>query len=270
MGIRIVLVATLAALVLAGCAKKEAPVDVAAEAPAGDSTDAADAAGDAATAADDVAAAAGDAADTPGDAVDAGAAAGAAGDTVGDAALRAVDSILAKLALANIAFNVPETINVHDTALIQLKLSQQTSIDDLKQRITAAGAKEGAQIRVSDAMEARLTGSEFAITAITPERQAVSQKEDTEWKWEVKPTGRGPHSLHLTVSAIVYINGESTPRTILSFDKVIEVEVTWLQRAGSFVDENWQWLWATFLIPLAGLLWNRKPIRRLRRRLQPR
>jgi hypothetical protein len=31
-------------------------------------------------------------------------------------------------------------------------------------------------------------GPNFAITQVTPEQQAVTQGEVTEWKWEVKPT----------------------------------------------------------------------------------
>jgi hypothetical protein len=137
-------------------------------------------------------------------------------------------------------------------------LSLETPTEELKQMIEAAGEKEGAQIRVSDRMEARLSGPNLAITAITPEIQAVSRIDFTEWKWEVKPTGHGRHNLHLTVSALLDVDGASTPRVIRTFDKVLEVGVAWDQRVGSFVEENWQWLWAAILVPLAGWLWKRK------------
>jgi hypothetical protein len=137
-------------------------------------------------------------------------------------------------------------------------LGLATPTDELKQMIEAAGEKEGARIRVSDRMEARLTGPNFAITAITPEIQAVSRTDITEWKWEVKPIIDGHQRLHLTLSALLSVDGASTPRAIRTFDEIIEVEVAWHQRVGSFFAQNWQWLWAAVLIPVAGWLWKRK------------
>ena len=137
-------------------------------------------------------------------------------------------------------------------------LDLKTPVDQLKQMIEAAGEKQGAQIRVSDRMEARLSGANFAITAITPEIQAISQSNITEWKWEVKPTSDGRHYLHLTLSALLSINGTSTPRAVRTFDQMIEVEVVWYQRIESFFDKNWQWLWAAILVPITAWLWNRR------------
>ena len=169
-----------------------------------------------------------------------------------------VDRLLKGLPTGNFAFNVPTTMNVRDTALIQVLLSLKTSIDDLKQKIQATGEKQGASIQVSDRMEARLSGSNFDITAVTPETQAVSQTQITEWKWEVKPRSTGHQYLHLTLSVLLDVDGTSTPRSFDAFDKVIDVEVTWSQRTRSFFENNWQWLWAAVLVPIAGWLWKRK------------
>lgn len=171
--------------------------------------------------------------------------------------LSAVDRILEQLKFGNIAFNAPKTMSFRDTAVIELMLGLKAPIDELKRMIEAAGEKEGARIRVSDRMEARLSGPNFAITAITPEIQAVSQRDITEWKWEVKPSSDGRHYLHLTLSAILSVEGASTPRVIRTFDKVIEVKVAWHQRVGSLLEKNWQWMWAAILVPIAGWLWKK-------------
>ncbi len=169
--------------------------------------------------------------------------------------LSAIDRALESMGFGNIAFNAPRSMNLHTTAPIQLVLGLAKPIDELKQMIEAEGEKEGARIRVSDRMEARLSGSNFAITAITPEIQSISRSDVTEWKWEVKPNSEGHQHLHLTVSALLSVDGTSIPpRTVRTFDKVIEVEVTLYQRVGSFFEDNWKWLWAAVLAPLVGWL----------------
>lgn len=174
--------------------------------------------------------------------------------------IEAFDRILETMQFGNIAFNVPTAMNMRDTASIQLMLSLVTPTEELKKMIEAEGLKEGAHIQVSDRMEARLSGSNFAITAVTPEVQAVSRQTTTGWKWDIKPLSEGKQYLHLTLSALISVDGTSTPRAIRTFDKIIEVEVTWQQKATQFLENNWQWLWAVILAPIAGWLWKkRKP-----------
>lgn len=171
--------------------------------------------------------------------------------------LCSVDRILASMDWANIAFNCPQTINLHETAQIKLLLSLQKSIDELRAAITAGGEREGARVKVLNRMEARLSGPNFQITAITTEEQAVGSIETVEWKWEIKPTTTGHHSLHLTLTALFNIDGATTRRNIRTFDRMIDVEVTTGQRVTEFFRKNWQWLWAAVLLPVAGWLWKR-------------
>ncbi len=172
--------------------------------------------------------------------------------------LAAVDRILERMEPANIAFNSPKSMNLHDTAVIQLLLGVETSIKELKQLVEAEGEKAGASIRVSNRMEARLTGPNFSITSITSEIQAVSRTGVINWRWEIKPKNIGRQFLHLTLSAILNVEGVTTPRTIRTFDKVIEVQVTWNQKVMRFVKNNWQWLWAVMVAPIAGWFWKRR------------
>lgn len=169
-----------------------------------------------------------------------------------------VDRLLEEMEFGTIAFNVPTNINIDDSPQIQLLLSLSETVEKLKQSITEEGEKIGATIRVNDRMEARLSGYLFEITAITPETQAVSKRQQTEWKWEIHPKKKGKHKLHLTLTALLEIDGKSRPRAIRTFDKVIEVNVTATQKIGLFFENNWQWLWAAILVPVAGWLWKRK------------
>jgi hypothetical protein len=169
-----------------------------------------------------------------------------------------VDALLARMAIGSIAFNVPESLNVKETAVIQLLLSATAALEDLQRELSAPGAAVGARVRISERMEAHLSGPEFDITAITPETQAVSRQIDTEWKWEIKPKRAGRHALHLTLSALVSVEGETTPRTIKTFDRDIIIEITAVQRAAAFFAKNWQWLWAAILVPVVTWWWKRR------------
>src|SRR5262245_27071665 len=105
--------------------------------------------------------------------------------------MSAVDRILETLELRHIAFNTPATIPFGDPAIIQLLLSTQESMETLQGMLHAVGETTAARIRVSNEMEARLTGQGFKIAVITPEAQAVSGAEVTEWQWEIEPTKGG-------------------------------------------------------------------------------
>jgi hypothetical protein len=168
-----------------------------------------------------------------------------------------VDELLEKMEFGAIAFNVPTNINIDSSHQIQLKLSIAETVEALKQSITDEGRKYGTTIKVSDRMEARLSGYMFDITAISDEVQAVSKSEQTSWKWEIHPKKEGKHKLHLTLTALLEVDGYSTPRTIRTFDRLIVIDVSFTQKIRLFFNNNWQWLWATILVPIAGWLWKR-------------
>ena len=184
-----------------------------------------------------------------------------------------IDQILESMSFGNIAFNVPPTMNLNETAIIKLLLSPKIPVENLKQKIKEAveigGASkpgiQGASIRISWHMAARLSGTHFIITAVTPETQAVARNYVTEWKWEVKPQEKGLHHLHLTLSALVNLEGESATRTIKTFDKKIKVKVNLFQKTIMLMGQDWwKWFWVAILVPLFGWLWKRWPLRKRR------
>jgi hypothetical protein len=168
-----------------------------------------------------------------------------------------VDDVLDQLETGNVAFNAPQRLNLEETAVIHLALSLSKTIADLKELITEDGEVVGHAVQVSDRMEARLTGPNFAITAITPEVQAVGRSGMTEWRWEVTPKLEGKHNLHLTLTAIIDVDGRQTQRSIRTLDYEIEIFVTWKQSLEAFLKKYWQWVWAAVLLPLIGWCWKK-------------
>lgn len=174
--------------------------------------------------------------------------------------LDSVDRVLGSMIWANIAFNAPQKISLADKAQIQLLLSIQQSMEELRGLIVADGNQEGATIKVSNQMEARLTGQEgsFKILKITPEEQAVGSIGTFEWKWEVEPLMPGVHTLYLSLIAHFSVDGVPTRKSIRTFEKKIEVEVSSGQWVLQFLEKNWQWLCTTILVPAAVLLWTQR------------
>jgi hypothetical protein len=164
-----------------------------------------------------------------------------------------IDRALEAQPLASAAFNAPTELRIGDSAVIQLLLSLGKPISDLQAELTEIGEREGARVRVAPLMEARLTGGGFRIEALTPERQPVGRTTDTEWRWEVEGTEGGSQRLHLSLSALITVEGERTPRAVRTFDQEIEIRVTFRQRITGFIGDNWQWLWAALVVPLLGL-----------------
>ncbi|MBD3273748.1 MAG: hypothetical protein GF372_00455 [Candidatus Marinimicrobia bacterium] len=79
---------------------------------------------------------------------------------------------------------------------------------------------------------------------------AASQSERTEWRWDITATENGTHQLHLTLSALIPVDGQPTHRTIRTFDHVITVHVSLGERIAVFLSDNWQWIMSALLIPL--------------------
>jgi hypothetical protein len=170
-----------------------------------------------------------------------------------------VERAVARMQRASISYNAPTDLHLGETVEIQLLLAPRRTVAQLKDELTAIGERRGRQIKFSNRMEARLTGSSFKIESIGSELRAVNPGTTTAWRWEVEPTEAGQHELHLTLSALLFVEGVSTPYEVETFDTEIKVNVTWFDRAGDFVSGNWTWLWSVILFPLgAWLVHNRR------------
>ena len=87
--------------------------------------------------------------------------------------------------------------------------------------------------QVSKTVEARLSGSGFAITAMTPVQQTISPLTENTWRWSVTPLTSGSQELTFDIYAID--DGPAVP--LRTFHNSVTVQVTGLNRAIAFADQ---------------------------------
>ena len=166
-----------------------------------------------------------------------------------------VAQAVAGLGKASIVYNAPTSLQLGETTEIQLLLSPRQTVAQLKKKLTGIGSQHGLTVRFSSRMTAYLEGAHFNIHLINGSAlKAVNPGATTAWRWEVEPTKTGQRSLHLSLYALVFVEGESTPYEVKTFDTELKVNVTWFDRAREFVSGNWQWLWTVILFPVGAWL----------------
>jgi len=170
--------------------------------------------------------------------------------------LGVVDEVVSRLEWGNIAFDTPTKMKFEEPKIVELLLSPTKSAQELQSSLKSHEQTESARIQISNRMEADLSGLGFKIEALVPQEQAVFRGRTTQWRWEVTPTKDGDHNLYLTLSAIINVSNQKVPLVMRTFDRRISVEVSVGQRISTFVDSNWQWLWASILVPLSPFLWK--------------
>jgi hypothetical protein len=147
-----------------------------------------------------------------------------------------VDPSVQNREVATIALNTPRQMNLNETAVVELLLGLTTPSNELEKKFETVGVKEFARIHVSERMEARLTGTNFAVVATAQEEQAIPRTDVAGWKWKVKPTSEGRHTLHLTVSALDQIEEGPAQRVLRALDKWISIEVAGQRPLWSYTD----------------------------------
>ncbi len=178
-----------------------------------------------------------------------------------------VDETLKGLNWGNIVFNAPETMKYAQPQLVELLLSPSISVEAMQAQLTQKAGAASAKIQIANRMEALLKKDRdqaFSISSLSPDLQAVASQQVTRWQWEVVPTQPGRQELHLVLLAHIDVAGSDTPYVIKTFDRTIVVNVTAGQRSVEFIQNNWQWLWAAIVVPVAGYLWTRRKKRRHR------
>ncbi|MEP6922382.1 MAG: hypothetical protein ABI967_14750 [bacterium] len=153
---------------------------------------------------------------------------------------------------------------------IQARISFREIGSALAEGMRGTGKPQEEPLRVSEIMNVTLTGdgNAFLIQRIGEEEQVVAGKEYAQWEWRVTPLESGNQTLTLAATAKIFLpeRGEK-PIYYKALEKSIYVKVDRWYSLSQFIANNWQWLWAVVVVPLAGrLLWGGWRKRKTRRR----
>lgn len=168
------------------------------------------------------------------------------------------ESIVRQLFSASMVFSVPTEVNIEEDAKVQLIIDPSKEVADIEKNITVKGAKTGQTIKISKVIIASISAPNFDVTQVTPEEQVISSDSPTEWLWSLKPKTTGEHSVNVTITAIVSVDGKERKHHIKTFDKTVTVVVKPQQVATSWAEDNWEWLFSTLVIPIGAWAWNKK------------
>lgn len=104
---------------------------------------------------------------------------------------------------------------------------------------TAADALPGrgnivtGEARVSDRVEARVSGANFEIVPMSPAIQSLSPLTENVWRWSVMPLSAGDHDLVFEIYAI----DQDTVVPLRTFRNTVTVQVSGINRAIAFADQ---------------------------------
>ena len=171
-----------------------------------------------------------------------------------DAALAQDSAQIDALVQGSAAVSAPDKGRVGESFIAYLRVSPDklaTVLAQLKADHPEDAVQKGQGIRLTPRMTATASGEGLAVSPKEGQVQAVSSTETTEWQWQVTPTTSGVHTLTVTLTGSLNVQGQDTPRNFLAANQTIEVPVS----IPSFFQQNWQWLVSTLALPAIGALW---------------
>ncbi len=154
-----------------------------------------------------------------------------------------IDQALRASLPATIAYNVPQSMRLNDTASLELLLNPSVAPSELEAQITQDGEVITANIQITPRMRAVLIAQEadtFVIRSMhASDEQLVSPTQTTKWSWDVTAKKGGIHRLTLQIHRFISVNGAEEWRLVEAYRRDIEVQVTMAQR---LLMLDWKWI----------------------------
>lgn len=161
------------------------------------------------------------------------------------------------------AVSAPASARSGDTFFVFLRVAPdklpsllQSMTQDFPENETVVGDGD---IRLTPKMTASVSGTGFKVTSQGELTQVVSATESTTWAWEVEAIKSGLNTLSFTLSGTVMVDGQPAPRNFFHYRQKVDVAVgLW-----GLVQDKWEWVIGTLILPGLGLLWKSWPWRKL-------
>lgn len=145
----------------------------------------------------------------------------------------ATDAFIESLKTVPLAHETPASAEYKRAFDVTLAIDS-TGDDTAADALSGRGNVRESEVLVSERVEARLSGANFAIVAMSPEIQTLSPLTENTWRWSVTPLTAGSHDLVFEVFAI----DEDSVVPLRTFRDTVTVKVSGLNHAVAFADQT--------------------------------
>ncbi|KCZ58903.1 hypothetical protein [Hyphomonas chukchiensis] len=143
------------------------------------------------------------------------------------------EAFMESLQTVPVAHETPRTAEykrAFDVTLALDATGDDTAVDALPNR---GGNIVTGEAKVSERVEARLSGANFEIVEMSPGIQKLSPLTENVWRWSVMPLSAGDHDLVFEIYAI----DQDSVVPLRTFRDTVTVQVSGLNRAIAFADQ---------------------------------
>lgn len=143
------------------------------------------------------------------------------------------EAFMESLQTVPVAHETPKTAEykrAFDVTLAIDATGDDTAVDALPNR---GGNIVTGEAKVSERVEARVSGANFEIVELSPGIQKLSPLTENVWRWSVMPLSAGDHDLVFEIYAI----DQDSVVPLRTFRDTVTVQVSGLNRAIAFADQ---------------------------------
>ncbi len=166
--------------------------------------------------------------------------------------IKELNEELGRVSIGQIVFNPCRQMKQGVSERVTVRISKDIT-SDLVTSLKGRGVTVNELIDVYEVMVVNLTGDDFTITELSESEQLVAGKGFTEWAWNITSTKSGTKTLHLHVTLRINLANSVKNKDHPVIDRDISVEVNPLYSVKLFLENNWQWVIASLLIPIIAV-----------------
>jgi hypothetical protein len=141
------------------------------------------------------------------------------------------------------------------TERVEVRIASGTEFDEmLTEGLRGSGEPRTEQIRTATRMTVRLSSSDekkLAVEALSDATQLVSSTVPAHWDLDIKAISAGTHTLRLSVTCILDLDGRDVSHAPPVIDREIRVMVAPVFSLKRWLTAHWRWI-VTTLVAVAG------------------